>query len=104
MGGAAARVAEDTAAYPHRDAAFVMNVHTRWEDEADDARCVAWARDFFDATAAYSTGGVYLNFVSEADDAARVAAAYGNNYERLRQVKATYDPDNVFRTNLNVRP
>ncbi len=81
-----------------------MNVHTRWEDAADDARCVAWAREFFDATAGYATGGVYLNFVSEAEDAARVTAAYGANYERLQQVKAKYDPGNVFRTNLNVRP
>jgi FAD/FMN-containing dehydrogenase len=104
VGGEAARIPAESAAYPHRDAAFVMNVHTRWEDAADDARCVSWAREFFDATAAYSTGGVYLNFVSEAEDAARVTAAYGANYEKLRQVKAKYDPENVFRTNLNVRP
>jgi FAD/FMN-containing dehydrogenase len=104
VGGAAARISADSAAYPHRDAAFIMNVHTRWEDAADDARCIAWARDFFDATAGYSTGGVYLNFVSEAEDAARVTAAYGDNYDRLQQVKAKYDPDNMFRTNLNVRP
>ena len=63
-----------------------------------------WARRFFDATAEYSTGGAYLNFVSEAEDAARVNAAYGANYDRLRELKAKYDPDNVFRTNLNVRP
>jgi len=104
VGGAAARIPADSAAYPHREAAFVMNVHTRWEDAGDDARCVAWAREFFDATADYATGGVYLNFVSEADDAARVTAAYGANYEKLQQLKAEYDPGNVFRTNLNVRP
>jgi len=104
VGGESARIPADSAAYPHRDAAFVMNVHTRWEDPADDARCVGWAREFFDATAGYSTGGVYVNFVSEAEDAARVTAAYGANYEKLQQVKAKYDPGNVFRTNLNVRP
>ena len=104
VGGEAARIPADTAAYPHRDAAFVMNVHTRWEDAGDDATCVAWAREFFDATAEYATGGVYLNFVSEAEDAARVTAAYGANYEKLQQVKAKYDPGNVLRTNLNVRP
>jgi FAD/FMN-containing dehydrogenase len=103
MGGASARVPADATAYPHRDAAFVMNVHTRWENPEQDAECVAWAREFFDATAEYSTGGAYLNFVSDAEDAARVTAAYGGNYERLRQVKAKYDPRNVFRTNLNVR-
>jgi len=104
VGGEAARIPADSAAYPHRDAGFIMNVHTRWEDPADDALCVGWARTFFDATASYSTGGVYLNFVSDAEDAERVTAAYGANYEKLRQVKSKYDPGNVFRTNLNVRP
>jgi FAD/FMN-containing dehydrogenase len=104
VGAATGRVPSDATAYPHRDAAFVLNVHTRWEDAGQDAECVAWAREFFDATAPYATGGTYLNFVSEAEDAARVAAAYGENYDRLRELKAKYDPDNVFRTNLNVRP
>jgi FAD/FMN-containing dehydrogenase len=104
VGGKAARISGDSAAYPHRDTAFVMNVHTRWEDAADDVRCIAWARRFFDATASYATGGVYVNFEPDAEDAARVTAAYGANYERLRTVKAKYDPGNVFRTNLNVRP
>ena len=104
VGGEAARRPIDSTAYPHRDAAYVMNVHTRWEDPADDADCVDWARAFFDATAPYSTGGVYLNFVSEAGDEARVLAAYGAHYPRLREIKAEYDPENVFCTNLNVRP
>jgi FAD/FMN-containing dehydrogenase len=104
VGAATGRVPNDATAYPHRDAEFIMNVHTRWEDPSQDEACVGWARDFFDATAAYSTGGAYLNFVSEAEDAARVTAAYGANYERLSRLKAKYDPENVFRTNLNVRP
>jgi len=104
VGGAAARLPIDSTAYPHRDAAFIMNVHARWEEAADDSKCVGWARDFFDATAPYSTGGVYVNFVSDAADAARVQAAYGSSYPRLRELKAKYDPNNVFRTNLNVRP
>jgi FAD/FMN-containing dehydrogenase len=104
VGGEAARRPADSTAYPHRDAAYVMNVHTRWEDASDDARCVNWAREFFDATAPYSTGGVYLNFVSEAADEARVRAAYGAHYPRLQEIKAEWDPENVFCTNLNVRP
>ena len=104
VGGEAARRPIDSTAYPHRDTAYVMNVHTRWEDAGDDARCVDWAREFFDATATHATGGVYLNFVSEADDEARVRAAYGAHYDRLRELKGKYDPENVFRTNLNVRP
>lgn len=104
VGGAAARLPVESTAYPHRDAAFVLNVHTRWEDASEDRLCIDWARAFFDATAPYSTGGVYMNFVSEAADAARVQAAYGSSYPRLQEIKAKYDPDNAFRTNLNVRP
>ncbi len=104
VGGAAARVPIDSTAYPHRDAAFVMNVHTRWESASDDRQCIDWARGFFDATAPYATGGVYVNFVSEADDAERVQAAYGSSYPKLQRLKAKYDPDNAFRTNQNVRP
>jgi len=102
LGGATNRVAPDATAYPHRDAEFVMNVHTRWEDAKDDKSCVSWARTFFDATAGFATGGVYVNFISE--DEERVEAAYGANYDRVAKVKKRYDPDNVFRVNQNVAP
>jgi FAD/FMN-containing dehydrogenase len=102
LGGAVNRVAPDATAYPHRDAHFVMNVHTRWEDPKDDDTCVSWARTFFDATAPFSTGGVYVNFVSDGEE--RVEAAYGSNYDRLAKLKKRYDPDNVFRVNQNIAP
>jgi FAD/FMN-containing dehydrogenase len=102
LGGAVNRVAPGATAYPHRDAEFVMNVHTRWEDPKDDDTCVSWARTFFDATAPFSTGGVYVNFVSEGEE--RVEAAYGANYQRMAKIKKRYDPDNVFRVNQNVAP
>ncbi len=100
LGGAHGRVPADATAYPHRDAEFVMNVHTRWESADDDDRCVAWAREFFGATEPYATGGVYVNFVP--DDEERVPQAYGSNYERLRELKQRYDPQNLFRINQNV--
>ena len=102
LGGAASRVASDATAYPHRDAEFVMNVHTRWEDPKDDEKCVSWARTFFDATAGFSTGGVYVNFISDGED--RVEAAYGSNYDRVSKLKKRYDPDNRFCVNQNVAP
>jgi FAD/FMN-containing dehydrogenase len=52
----------------------------------------------------FSTGGNYVNFQLADDAAARTADAYGNNYQRLQQVKATYDPDNLFRVNRNIPP
>jgi FAD/FMN-containing dehydrogenase len=104
LGGAGSRPDVDATAYPHRDAEYVMNVHTRWQDPAADAACIAWAREFWDATAAEAEAGVYGNFVSDAKDEAQVRASYGGNYERLAEIKRRYDPGNLFRTNLNVRP
>ncbi len=80
-----------------------MNVHTRWESPGEDATCVAWARDFFRATEPYATGGVYVNFLTE-DEAARIGAAYGPNYERLARIKQKYDPANLFCVNQNIAP
>ena len=99
IGGATTRPAPDSAAYAHRDAQFVMNVHGRWEDPADDDRCIGWARDFFNASAPFASSGVYVNFLT-ADEGDRVRSAYGPNYDRLAQVKRTYDP--VSYTHLDV--
>jgi FAD/FMN-containing dehydrogenase len=98
LDGAAGRVA-----YPHRNARFVLNVHTRWRDAGRDAECKTWARRFFEETAPHATGGVYVNFLG-ADEQDRVRAAYGSNYKRLAALKAKYDPSNVFQVNLNVKP
>jgi FAD/FMN-containing dehydrogenase len=103
IGCATTRPAPDSAAYAHRDAQFVMNVHGRWDDPADDRRCIAWARDYFNASAPFASGGVYVNFLT-ADEGDRVRSAYGPNYDRLAQVKCTYDPDNLFRMNQNIKP
>ncbi|KWR89319.1 FAD-binding oxidoreductase [Cupriavidus sp. IDO] len=103
VGGVANRVAADATAYHHRDARFVMNVHTRWERPDEDAACIAWARDFFRATEPYATGGVYVNFLTE-DEAGRIGAAYGPNFERLAHIKQKYDPGNLFRMNQNIAP
>jgi FAD/FMN-containing dehydrogenase len=103
LGGAVNRVAPDATAYAHRDVEFVLNVHGRWQEPADDARCVAWAREFFDATAGEATGGVYVNFMPD-DEADRTGSAFGPNLERLAEIKETYDPGNRFRRNQNIRP
>ncbi|HEX5170587.1 MAG TPA: FAD-binding oxidoreductase [Cyclobacteriaceae bacterium] len=102
LGGAINRIAPDATAYPHRNANFVMTAHTRWENSSDDTMCIDWAKKLSDKTAQYSTGGVYVNFISEGED--RVAAAFGSNYERLAQIKLKYDPENFFRVNQNILP
>jgi len=103
LGGAINRVAAEATAYPHRDAEFLVNLHTRWRDPADDAKCIAWARALFDACTPFATGGTYVNFIPE-DDKTGVARAYLGNAKRLAAIKAKYDPGNLFRVNQNIRP
>jgi len=103
LGGATTRPSPGSAAYPNRDAQFVMNVHGRWEDQADDARCIGWARDFFNDSSSFANGSVYVNFLT-ADEEERVRAAYGPNYDRLARVKRKYDSENLFRMNQNIKP
>jgi FAD/FMN-containing dehydrogenase len=103
IGGAPNRVAPDAMAYGHRDAKFVLNVHGRWDEAKDDQKCIAWAREFFKASAPYASSGAYVNFMT-AEESDRIAAAYGANYERLVAIKRRYDPENVFHCNQNIKP
>jgi FAD/FMN-containing dehydrogenase len=103
ISGASNRVSADATAYFHRDAKFVLNVHGRWDDVAQDEMCIAWAREFFQASAPYASAGAYVNFMTE-EEGERVIAAYGSNYERLVQIKKQYDPENIFHLNQNIKP
>jgi FAD/FMN-containing dehydrogenase len=103
LGEGVTKVPKDATAYTHRDAAFVMNVHGRWDNPANDAKCVAWARELFQAATPFSTGGVYVNFLTQ-EEQGRVRMAYGSNYDRLVKLKLKYDPDNLFRINQNIQP
>ena len=102
VGGAINDVAPDATAYPHRDAEFIVSPGARWEDPSDDDACIAWVRECREALAEHATGGVYVNFVSEGEE--RERAAYGENYDRLVELKNEYDPGNLFRMNQNVVP
>ena len=75
LGGAMARVPADATAFVGRDAHYIMNVHGRWSDPADDERVRAWARSVFSAAAPHATGSGYVNFLTE-DEGERVAASY----------------------------
>jgi FAD/FMN-containing dehydrogenase len=103
MGGETNRIAQDATAYPHRDANYVLNVHSRSDDAVDDKKCIDWAREFFNASAPFATGGVYINFMTE-EETDRVGAAFGASFDRLKQVKQKYDPNNLFRMNQNIAP
>jgi len=103
LGGAIARVANDATAYSHREPNFLINVHGRWDGAANDDKCVGWARDLFTALAPFSTGAVYVNFLT-AEEGERVKMAYGSNLAKLVGIKKKYDPANLFRMNINIRP
>jgi len=103
LGGAINRVAADATAYPHRDAGFVLNVHGRWDDAAEDDKVISWAREFYRETSPFATGGVYINFMTE-DETDRINSAYGAGYDRLLKAKKKYDPENLFRLNQNIDP
>jgi hypothetical protein len=103
IGGKANAPGPTATAYPHRDVLYAMNVHGRWDDPADDARCIGWSREFFAAAAPYAAGSVYINFMTQ-EEGARIREAYGPNYERLVEIKKRYDPNNLFRFNHNIAP
>ncbi|HUL80803.1 MAG TPA: FAD-binding oxidoreductase [Gammaproteobacteria bacterium] len=102
VGGAMSRVAPAATPWANRAEHFVVNVHTRWRDAGDDERCRAWARRFYERLTPHAMGSVYVNFIP--DDEARVAEAYGPNYERLAGIKRRFDPSNLFRANQNIVP
>jgi len=101
LGARVNRVASDATAFSRRDVQFIVNVHTRWRDSAQDATCIAWARGLFDALTPHATGSVYVNFMPD-DEVDRVRGAYGANYDRLAAIKQRYDPVNLFRLNQNI--
>jgi FAD/FMN-containing dehydrogenase len=102
MEGTPARVADDATAYGYRHVPFVMNIHTRWQNAADDQRCMTWARAFHDSTREFAEG-VYVNFMGQEGDE-RVKDAYlPAVWQRLVEVKNRWDPQNVFRMNQNIK-
>jgi FAD/FMN-containing dehydrogenase len=103
--GAVTRVGATDTAFPHRAEGYNMLVLSEWMDPKLSEACTAWARDSFDAMRPFMGPGRYVNYFDDEDDRGdTVAAAYGPNYRRLREIKAKYDPGNFFRMNQNIRP
>jgi FAD/FMN-containing dehydrogenase len=101
-GGAVARVANETTAFGHRDALFNLSMLAISDDSAIDAEQRAWAREAWIKALPYSTGGMYVNYMSEGED---VHSAYSDaRFQRLAKIKAQYDSANLFRFNHNIPP
>jgi hypothetical protein len=103
LGGAISRVGEDESAFNGRTAGHTININaTNASSEGfDDER--QWSRNFWSELEPHHTS-VYVNFLmDEGED--RIRQAYGSaRYDRLKQLKRTYDPDNFFRINQNIPP
>ena len=103
INGACHRVSPNATAFAYRDATFATVIAGAWPDPADNEQNVQWVKSYYKALAPHSEAGGYINFM-DADDQGRIKDNYKGNYERLVSVKRTYDPDNLFHLNQNIKP
>jgi FAD/FMN-containing dehydrogenase len=104
LAGALNERPEDDGAVGNRDARYMVAFAGQWPADAPRDRHVAWVREAWESVRPFSTGGNYLNFQTADEDAERVRATYGTNFDRLVEVKEKYDSDNLFRVNRNIAP
>lgn len=103
INGAAHRAGKNDTAWSYRDANFAQVIVGVDPDPANASRVIAWSKEYWRALHPYSAGGAYVNMMME-EGSDRVMASYRDNYPRLAQIKAKYDPNNLFRVNQNIRP
>ncbi|HEU5305372.1 MAG TPA: FAD-binding oxidoreductase [Gemmatimonadales bacterium] len=102
--GTATRIPVQESAFPHRREGYSMLILSQWMDPADSDRCITWARESFASMERFRAPTAYINYLGDDSSTDTVADAYGSNYQRLRELKAKYDPDNFFHMNQNIRP
>jgi len=104
IAGALNRLEEGHSPVGNRDARYVLNITSAWEKADEDRANIEWTRRAWEDMKRFSTGGTYVNFLTEDESAERIATALGKGLGRLAGVKAKWDPGNMFRTNRNVKP
>jgi hypothetical protein len=104
IGGALNSLAEDYSPVGNRTARYVVNITGSWEQAEQDSLNIAWVRQAWADMRPFSTGGTYINFLTQDEGSERTHAALGQNLQRLAEIKAKWDPENVFRTNWNIQP
>lgn len=103
INGAASEIGDNETAWNFRDANYAMVIVGITNDANEKEKVINWAKNYWSDMHPYSMGGAYVNFMME-EGTDRVKASYGENYKKLAQVKAKYDPDNLFRVNQNIKP
>ena len=104
LDGALNRFPEDHSSVGNRDTAWVLNIAASWEKAENDKTNIDWARAAWRDMRSFSTGGTYMNFLTEEETDDRIHAAYRKNYERLVEIKTKWDPANLFQMNKNIAP
>ena len=103
LGGAISRVPNDATAYAHRDRGIMVNVAALYEGADQAAEHAPWVDGFAQALN-QGYDGAYANFLAD-EGSERIRAAYpGGTWDRLRAIKARFDPTNLFRLNQNIPP
>jgi FAD/FMN-containing dehydrogenase len=103
LGGALARTPNAATAFAHRDRSLHVGVAAMFMDPAEKEAHASWANGLADSLGRDGAGG-YVGFMGDEDEETLRAAYPGGNWERLREVKRRYDPDNLFRLNHNIPP
>ena len=103
INGAAHRVGRKETAFSYREATWAEVIVGVDPDPAKKERITTWAKEYWDALHPYSAGGAYVNFMMD-ESGDRVKDSYRDNYDRLADVKAKFDPTNLFRVNQNIQP
>ena len=104
-GGAMQRVAPDATAFGDRSAPFLFSVDAIWEHNEDTERVISYSRQYLEDMKSFSPGGLYVNFAGLGEEGEALARdIYQSNYERLVALKNQYDPTNLFKLNLNIKP
>jgi FAD/FMN-containing dehydrogenase len=103
INGAAHRAGKNDTAFSFRDANFAEVIVGVDPDPTNNERMIQWTKDYWLALHPYSSGGGYVNMMmDEGED--QVKASYRDNHARLAQIKARYDPANLFHVNQNIKP
>ena len=104
LSGELNRFTDDHSPVGNREARYILNLAASWGQAEADVENIEWARQAWADMRRFSTGGTYINFLTEDEGPERLHAALGEGFDRLAKVKAKWDPENVFRINRNIKP